>query len=234
MSTDEFSSVAPAPEPEQDLIAAEEAQRAAAYRVLNPLAVVSLVLGVLSLLTFLTWYLAVIPIAGIVTAVIARRQLRRAPDEVTGMPAANAGFVLSIALWILGVIILTTTHSRPPGYTEISFDTLQPNFDAHEILPAKASDLHEKRVYITGYMYPGRQSVRIKQFILVPTQGHCKFCASSITPTEMVNIKFVGDVMADFTTSRVGIGGKLKVDKSPGFRDADGYPYTIEADYLEQ
>jgi hypothetical protein len=221
---------------QEDLFALEDEEQAAAYRALVPAAMISFALGLLSVLTLLSWYVAVVPIAGIVFALLARRRIQRAPTELTGMGWATAGLVLSIGLWIVGIVVLTTAHFNavPVGYTEVTFAALQPDMDAREILPAKATDLHEKRIYITGFMYPGRQSIRIKEFLLVPTQGHCKFCSSSIVPTEMVRVKFTGDVMADFTTGRVGVGGKLLVDKSPGYRDADGYPYTLEADYLQE
>ncbi len=224
------------PDSETDLFAYEEEQRSEVYRVLSPLAVVSLALGALSVLTLLSWYLAIIPIAGITVALIARRQIQRAPDDLTGMGAATSGLVLSVAMWITGAVILASLHMTgvPIGYTEISFPMLQPDRDEGEILPAKATDLNEKRVYLTGYMYPGRQSVRIKEFVLVPSRGHCKFCNALVAPTEMIRVKLVGDLMADFSNERVAIGGKLLVDKSPGWRDNGGLPYAVEADYLRQ
>jgi hypothetical protein len=236
MNTEPTLPVLPDSEPEPDLFALEEAERAAAYRSLNPLAVISLALGGLSVLTLLSWYVAFIPIAGLLLGFLARRQIRRTPDESAGMGLAIAGMGLSLALWAFGAVVLMVQHANevPIGYAEISFNLLQPNRDAREVLPSVATDLNEKRVYITGYMYPGRQSIRIKQFLLVPTQGHCKFCSSSIVPTEMINVKFTEDVTADYTTGRVGVGGKLLVDKSPGFQDASGFPYTLVADYIKQ
>lgn len=205
------------------------------YQVLYPPAVISLVLGGLSILTFLSWYLAVLPVAGILLGLQALREIKHAPLELTGKRLALAGLGLSVGLWIVGGTALVMIHTSevPIGYTETSFPSLQPNRDAGEILPAKAIDLNDKRVYLTGFMYPGRQSIRIKEFLLVPTQGHCKFCQTSIVPTEMVRVKFTGDVLADYSTNRVGVGGKLHVDQSPGFQEGEGCPYTLEADYFQ-
>lgn len=206
------------------------------YQALHPSAVLCLGLGVLSILTALSKWLAIIPLAGILLGLLARRDIKKAPLELTGLRVATVGLGLSVGLWVVGILILSSLHasSVPIGYTEVSFPALQPNPLVREIVPPKAVELHEKRVYLTGYMYPGRQSIRIKEFLLVPTVAHCKFCQADLAPTEMVRVQFTGDVMADYTSNLVGVGGKLRVDKSPQFRDAEGFAYTLEADFFQE
>ncbi len=202
------------------------------YRKVNLLAVLSVAVGALSILTMFHWYLSIIPVAGIILAALGQRQISRAPEEYTGHRLAITGMGLCACMWLIGAGVLTFSRLRevPVGYEAIAWNTLKPDPSSGEILPQKAKDLHEKRIYIKGYMYPGRQVANLKEFLLVPSQGHCKFCSSQLKRHEIVQVKFVGDYKADYTTHHVGIGGMLKVDQSPGFRDSNGLPYTIEAD----
>jgi hypothetical protein len=236
MNVDQTPPAVPSNEPDPDLFAYLDDERPGDYRVLNVEAVLSLAFGLLSVLTVFSWYLAFLPLAGLAFAWIARRRIQRAPEELTGMRLAVAGAALSVVLWITGMVVLTMSHmqSVPIGYTEISFHDLQPDLTAGEYISSKAIDLNDKRIYITGFMYPGRQNIRIKEFLLVPTAGHCKFCSTNIAPTEIMRVRFSGDLRADFTTNRIGVGGKLVVDKTPGFRDSGGFPYTLEADCLQE
>ena len=97
------------------------------YRTLNSLAVVCLVAGLLSALTFLDWMLAAIPLAGIVAGVLALRAIRSAPDAYTGEHLALIGTLLCGALWAAGWSTLAYVHATevPPGYERISYDDLQ-------------------------------------------------------------------------------------------------------------
>lgn len=213
----------------------EELHSPQRYRQVNLLAVLSTVVGGLSLLTMFHWYLGFIPVAGIILALLAQRQISRAPEEYTGQRLVISGFALSIGMWLVGAGVLTFSHMKevPIGYEAIDWQTLKPDKGSAEILPQAAIDLDEKRVYLKGYMYPGRQVVNLKEFLLVPTQGHCKFCSSNIAKHEIVRVKFVGDYRADFTTHHIGVGGKLLVDQSPGFHESGGLPFTIEADVFQ-
>ncbi|NUQ63384.1 MAG: DUF4190 domain-containing protein [Pirellulales bacterium] len=213
----------------------EELRSPERYRQVNLLAVLSTTVGGLSALTMFHWYLGFIPVAGIILAALAQRQISRAPEEYTGQRLVIAGFALSLGMWLFGAGVLTFSRMRevPIGYELITWQTLKPERSSGEILPKTAIDLHEKRVYLKGYMYPGRQVINLKEFLLVPTQGHCKFCTSQIAKHEIVRVKFVGDYKADYTTHHVGIGGKLLVDQSPGFHESGGLPYTIEADVFQ-
>lgn len=205
------------------------------YRKINLLATLSVAVGALSILTIFHWYLGFIPVAGILLGLLAQRQIGRAPEEYTGQRLAIVGIGLSVVMWLVGAGVLTFSRMRevPIGYEAITWETLKPDKSAGEIVAQKAVDLHEKRVYLKGYMYPGRQVINIKEFLLVPTQGHCKFCSTDIARHEIVRVKFVGDYRAEYTTHHVGIGGMLKVDKTPGAYESGGLPYTIEADVFQ-
>ncbi|NLY01966.1 MAG: DUF3299 domain-containing protein [Rhodopirellula sp.] len=213
----------------------EEPQSRQRYRRVNLLAVLSVAAGALSILTMFHWLLGFLPVAALVLALLGLRQIGRAPEEYTGQRVAITGAALAAGMWLFGSGVILFSHIRevPIGYEAISWQTLKPDRSSGEILPQGAIDLNEKRVYLKGYMYPGRQVMNIKEFLLVPTIGHCKFCSSALAKHEIVKVQLTGDLREEYTTHQVGIGGKLQVDQSPGFRHSGGLPYTIEADVFQ-
>ena len=151
---------------------------------------------------------------------------------------------MAIVFWLSGMYIQNYIqhHTVPSGYKPITFDYLQPNADQPgEIIPPAAFELEPadsnpgKRVFIQeGYIYPGRRSINIKEFILVPTIGHCQFCTRQLKSTEMINVKFSGDLTVDYTTRPIKIGGKLRIDRDQAVNPLGGLPYQLEADYVQE
>jgi hypothetical protein len=85
-----------------------------------------------------------------------------------------------------------------------------------------------QRVFIRGFIYPGRQTQGIKEFVLVPTLGHCSFCFTQLRPTDFVRVRLVGDLTVDYTSTEIGVGGRLRVD-----RLSAQAPYALEADHVQ-
>jgi hypothetical protein len=210
---------------------AEEEQYAdRRYRAVSPLAVLSLACGALSFLTVFGWFFGLLPAAGIVLAWLAIRRISRSPEEIQGWSLALAGLGLSVVLWAGGSIGLTIRQRYliPTGYKPVSFGDLQRDKSKpNEMIPPAAVELDGERIFIQGYMYPGRQVFHVKEFIMVPSSGLCKFCITSIEPTQMIRVEMVGDLTADYKTSISGVGGKLKVDPKVTLGSS---PYLIEAD----
>jgi len=211
--------------------------RVAAYRRVEPLAVASLVLGGLSFLPMFGWPMIPLPIAGVVCGLLALRQIKNFPGERTGHGLAISGLALSIVLGVLGGGFFTffVAYGVPIGYSPVAFvPDLQPDKEKGEVIPQKILDLEGKFVYIKGYMYPGRRSMGIQEFVLVPTQAHCKFCQRDLSSTEMIKVKIVGDDLADYSVHEVGVGGKLHVDRNQALLPLGGMPYQIEADVFRK
>jgi hypothetical protein len=201
------------------------------YLAVNRLAVLSLVFGALSFLTVFSWFFGALPAAAVVMAMLAVRQIDRSPQEMQGKRFAWVGLALALVLWTAGGTCLAIRQQRsvPPGYKVITFADLQPDKKTPTKVPATAVELHEERIFIKGYMYPGRQVFRVKQFVMVPSANHCKFCLSSIVPTQMIRVEMVGDNTADYKTTISDVGGKLIVDKKVTLGRS---PYLIEADFF--
>ena len=200
------------------------------YRSLTAESVGSLILGVLSALTFLHWSLAIFPIMGIILGVTALRKILNATEELSGFEISTAGVALCVAFWIGGSTWLyySYSYSAPPGYELLKFEELK-----GDPKTAKPSDKiiqyanERKKVFVVGHMYPGRKMTGIESFMLVPTLDHCKFCTPTRNPTEMIDIQMVDGLTASFRTRAVRVGGTFSYN--PNHRPGE-LPYRIEAD----
>jgi len=202
------------------------------YRVVNLWAVASLVLGVLSVTAALHRCFIFIPLVGVVAGWKALRQLRRLGEAQTGVALAHIGIAASVFFGLGGTIFLYfVMNDVPYGYKGITFEDLQPNPGesvsryALELQPTMRDD---QRVFIRGFIYPGRQTQGIKDFFLVPTLGHCSFCFTQLRPTDFVRVRLVSDLTVDYKSTEIGVGGRLRVDQLSAQA-----PYALEADHVQ-
>lgn len=207
------------------------------YRTLNSLAVVSLVAGLLSALTFLDWMLAVIPLAGIVAGVLALRTIRSAPDAYTGEHLALIGLLLCGAVWAGAWSTLAYVHATevPPGYERISYDDLQidPSEPA-KLPPERAAELAGKRVFIKGFVYQptGGQTAGLKRFVLVRDKGQCCF-GGNPNITDMIEVRLLGDLEAEFNMQPRKLAGTFRIERGQGIHGLAGALYHLDADHLD-
>ena len=76
-----------------------------AYRAISPLAIVSLILGLLSLLSFTdAWFLALSGLA-VVAGLLADRKIQRMPDVFTGRRIAQAGMALGLIFGLSSITV---------------------------------------------------------------------------------------------------------------------------------
>jgi hypothetical protein len=201
------------------------------YRKVSAAAVASLLFGLLSLLTVFHWSLAALPLAGVFFCWLAFEKLSENPGELTGRPLAIAGAVTSVLFGILGSgwLLFAYTSEVPAGCQRVTYKMLQPDPENEkEIIPPAAIELEGKRVFIKGYMYPGRQQVGLKEFELCPAVPDCNFCTKDPSPTEMIFVRLEGDRVTRYTPNIIGIGGYLRVNSTPGAR----YPYTMDVNHI--
>jgi hypothetical protein len=78
-----------------------------AYRAILPLAVVSLVLGVVSVFCFADYTFLVASALALVTGILADRKIQRLPDVWTGRGLAQAGVALGLVFGLSSVTIVT-------------------------------------------------------------------------------------------------------------------------------
>ena len=201
------------------------------YRQVATYSVGSLVFGILSAITFFHWSLAIFPIIGITFGLISLRRILYAPEEIGGFSLTTAGIVLSVLFWAGGYGWLTWNYftSVPPGYVRVDFLELVADPKTGE-LPAHILQLAEtnQKIFIQGYMYPGRSLYGIENFTLVRTTEHCKFCSPTSNPTDMITIHMTEGQRVAYRTRLVRVGGTLQVDTDYSMKGVA--PYHIEAD----
>jgi hypothetical protein len=188
------------------------------YRALSTAAVTALVFGLLSLAAFLDYWLVVLPAVGVVWGLIALRQIRARPGELTGKGLAMCGMAMSSVLLIAGPgwVYYDDMSQVPPGYQWISYDELQPNPQvAGELVPQSALDLNGKKIFIKGFVFAGSKSEGIQQFMLVRDAGTCCFGGNpKITDRIVVDLGTPGGMM--YTKQIVRVAGVFHVNPSQG------------------
>ena len=208
------------------------------YRSLTAESVGSLILGFLSVLTFVSMLFVVFPIMGIVLGITAIRKILRATQELEGLGVASAGVGLSALLAIAGMVyqVYMTQYEVPFGYMEISFSDLLADSKTGRIpenilrlspYVDEQGNLHEQRVFIEGYMYPTRQMTEIRSFMLVPSVEQGAFGPITRNSTQMVDVTLSGDLRASYRSNPVKVGGTLTVNRDPA---PGATPYSLKAD----
>lgn len=212
-----------------------EAQSDFTYRTLSSGAVLSMVMGVLSAAALLDWTMLAIPVLGILIGLGAIRSIRRRPDELTGLVLARAGLYSSLMCLIVGFAWLSYVYSVevPEGYARISYEDLQPDLDkSRKPVPDTAVALDGKNVFIKGYVYPGRDSEGIREFLLVRDQGDCCF-GGQPKITDRIQVKLADPERLTFRSSLHKLAGTFRIKQAEKAVDAGGgVIYFLEEAHL--
>ena len=207
----------------------------AQYKAVSVLAVASLILGLLSAAAFLTWALAVIPLLGLLTGLIALRRIHVNSAELTGNKFAWAGIATSVLFFCGGWGFLSYSYMKelPPGYERLSYAQLQPDPDVPgEVYPPDVANFDGHRVFIKGYVYPGKQTSGIKQFVLCRDNGDCCFGGQPrLTDRIMVNLE--GPLALEYSTRLRHLAGTFHVEPGRAVDGLGGAIYHLDADYLK-
>jgi hypothetical protein len=205
------------------------------YRAICKSAIFALVLGVLSLGAFLTPILLILPALGIMAGLVARKQLRRYPEELTGRPVAWIGLIGSAAVLLGGTAMHTVIFVTevPDGYRRITFNDLQPS-EASRGLPVSplAMELNGKKAFVKGYVYPDGQRTNIKRFVLVADLGTCCF-GGQPKLTHMIEVTLRDPDRVAYSMHKLKLGGTLKVDtRLKPLSGLGGVYFQLDADYV--
>ena len=198
------------------------------YRALSGAAVMSLALAFLSALALFSLYLAVIPISGVLFGLYAVLQIRKHPSELTGRGVAIAGMILSFSLLVASVSVASYVYATevPRGYERIFYSQLQPEEGKiGQKIPPLAEELDGKKVFIKGYVFPGKQRQGIKTFLLVRDKGDCCF-GGNPKLTDRIQVTLADPERLRFDPYLHKIAGTFRLVKDPGQAiDAGGEVY---------
>lgn len=201
------------------------------YRIVLGLSVLSLVCGVFSSVSFLSWWLLLVPVFGLAFGAVAVWRVLKAPEELGGYYLAVAGCISSFVLGTACTVWLFWDHygSVPAGYILVDFNELA--LTKERKVPPHIAQLGKERrkIYIKGYMYrgSGRRMRGITDFTLVRAKEHCKFCSPEQNPADMIDVRLVGGLKVPFRTRAIRIGGTFYVNENFAYGQL---PYYMEAD----
>jgi len=207
----------------------------APYRAISKAAVVSFVLGLLSILGLYSVPLLALALVAAILGITGYLSVVRYPNELTGKSLAIVGALLGVCLFVGGI----TRHSYvyatevPEGHIRISFAELQPDKnDPRMPVPPRALELDGKPIFVKGYLYPDGQQSNIKRFVLVPDLGTCCF-GGQPKLTDMIEVTLEEPLQTAYNTKKRKLAGELKVDMTlKPVSGVNGVYYQLKADYL--
>ncbi len=206
------------------------------YRALSTAAVASLIVGLLSSLAIFDWSLVAIPLIGVMASAFALWKVKKHSDELSGLALARAGLWLSLVFLVVGPARLAYVYATevPPGYERLSYAELQPDPEQPgQQVPPTALEMEGRRIFIKGFIYPGRDKDGIRQFLLVRDQGDCCF-GGNPKITDRIEVTLVDPLRLTFTPRLHKVGGTFHVEPSATTMGAKGAVfYHLKADYLE-
>jgi hypothetical protein len=204
------------------------------YKALSAAAVASLVLGILSLLAFLHPWFVVIPVIGVVVGMLARKKIRANPAELTGDPVAKAGLMLCLVFGIAGPGYQGYVYATevPDWAKRISYAELQPDESVPgQVIPPSAVQLNGQKVFIKGYMYPGKEIDGIKQFVLCRDQGDCCF-GGKPKITDRIEVTLADPLRISHSSRLVRVAGTFRIEPTQTADGLGAVLYHLDGEYV--
>lgn len=189
------------------------------YKPIPVLSPVTFVLGLTSLVVFVTAFGIIIGSLGVILGLICFLSSVRNRSEIGGFRMTIVGLLLSVATSTYGSAKLAYDYSTevPEGYQRVSFsnDIAEKGFIPKYIAGQTINDYHPdvkalngENIFLKGYMYPTRQTEEITEFILAKDNGDCCFGGEPKT-TDMILIKLDKPLAVDFTDKQVSVAGEF-------------------------
>ena len=225
------------------------------YRPLSTMAIASVLLGVLSALTFVAGkdslqaclMLCPIPVAGLVCGLKALAKIRQMPDQLSGRFPAMAGTVLSMIGLVGGLSYAGYVHATevPPGYERLAFRNLRPDdveVRGREAIPRDVKSLDGETIFIKGYMRPGTHVSKggtpvrhnVSRFMLVRDNNECCFGdISSVKYYDKLHVQLLGNLNTDYSSGLFRLAGKLRIVPANPRAGQVEPVYMLEADYIQ-
>ncbi|MFM7070996.1 MAG: DUF3299 domain-containing protein [Planctomycetota bacterium] len=185
------------------------------YRVVSKAAVLSLAIGLVSVVALVSVGMLAVPAVGLAFGLLALRAIRLYPDEVSGKVPAWMGVLLSGVLLASGATLHTYLYltELPEGYERYSFQELQPDKEFPELpIPPSALEMNGRKIFIKGYVHPGVQGAGpVDRFVLVPDMGTCCF-GGQPKLTDMIDVKLINGDSLSYSMRKRSLKGVFTVD----------------------
>jgi hypothetical protein len=201
-----------------------------AYRAVSGAAIAAAAVAIVSPVSFFGWWLAAVPLLGIVLAGVALRDIAARHPSLTGRPLALAALCLSLITFAASL----TTHAYeyatelPEGFSRLSYAELQPaEGEPATGVPDSALAMNGRDVLLKGYIYPGKQQYGLVQFLLVRDQGDCCF-GGNPKITDRVLVQLADPAGVDFTPNLTKVAGRFRVEPAGAADLAGGVLYHLD------
>jgi hypothetical protein len=212
------------------------------FKEMSWISILSLGLGVCAFLTlgFLYFFIAfpvlfaVTPGLAIILGIRGISMVRKYPNELTGGGFAKSGITLSLITLITGFSWITYDYFTevPEGFERISYGQLH-SADPMYPIPKSAIDLHGKKVFIKGFMFPPDYKTGIKKFILCRDNGDCCF-GGQPKLTDMIYINIKGeDSSTDYHPYIHKVAGTFRVEQKEALHDLGQVVYHLDAEIVK-
>lgn len=206
------------------------------YKSVSKAAVLSMVFSLMGILAWFSPNLLFLPVLGIVFGIVAIRNLRLYPAELSGSIVAWMGTIISFILFFCFTTLHTIVYLTevPPGFERVSFGLLTTSTSAEDFPPPSAIQLNGKKVFIKGYIHPTSiSSSSAKTFVFVPDMATCCF-GTQPRLTSMIEVRIVNDKYASKDIRIHSVAGTLEVH--PYIKHVEGLQgvfYQLEAEHFQ-
>jgi hypothetical protein len=206
------------------------------YKSLSRAAIVSIILSLLGLFSFMVSYFLLLPVVGILAGLAGLRSIRNYPEEFSGTRLATAGIALSglslIAAPAYHIYVYAT--EVPEGYTRVSFSDLMSAQGQPDVPTNVAMQWNGQQIFVKGYVHPSSMDTAMaKKFVIVPDLGTC--CFGGQPPlTHMIEVTLSGDQYAHRNLRKKSLAGKFTVN--PYLKPIEGLTgvyYELQANVLK-
>lgn len=198
------------------------------YKQISKGAVLSVILGLLSISGFLFQTGIGLAIVGIGLGIVGYLGVRRYPDELTGKSVAVFGIVICV-LTLFGA---TSLHAYiymtevPDDCERLTFGEIKaktfPKYQPTE----KALQMDGKKIFIKGYTFPGSKKNNLSNFLLVGDFDTCCF-GGNPEPTHLIKVTINGPRKIDYSKRLRKLSGTFRVLPRLS-KSIDDKPYLYE------
>jgi hypothetical protein len=201
------------------------------YRPVPVLAVISMVLGVLSVMAFFGVVGMVVAAFGILISGFSLVKIVRSCGELGGRRLATLGFACSVLFLGSGVAYQRHLymHEVPDGFARTSFtnDISKKGFvtiDGQKRVHPDIQTLVGQSIFVKGFMYPTGQVEGLDSFLLVKDSGTCCFGGEPAVE-DMIGVVMQDAKTVEYYQGRVSVAGEFELN--PRYAGGKNEPFFL-------
>lgn len=207
------------------------------YRAISKAVVFSLVLSLAGVSGLLSAPMLALSLGAVIVGWIGIRQVRRYPQELTGLIPGYFSMVLGVLVFLGGSAWHGYEYATevPENAQRVAFwELMASDRPGQPPIPPTALQLDGQRIFIKGYVHPAVQnSGMVDQFLLVGDMGTCCY-GGQPKLTHMIEVKLTDSLKIKYSYRKRSLAGVLHVDPRPkAANGTQGACYYLVADYLK-